>query len=102
MTDNGICVICNGKKIFLNHPCTFCNGTGQWNQVSENYLKDHICQCIIWGRKFCPVCNEKCHHNTSSSPKQKIDPGYGGMTSTMQLDSSITNFETQEEELIIA
>ena len=50
------------------------------NCISEN----HICQCITLDRKFCPVCNKPCHHDTTLNPKQKIDPGYGGMSSTIE------------------
>ena len=32
-------------------------------------------------RKFCPICKQKCHHDASLTPKQKIDPGYGGIES---------------------
>lgn len=91
--------------MYLGHPCTFCNGTGEWNQAGENYLADHICQCIIWGREFCPVCGKLCHHDSSQTPKQKIDPGYGGMSNVVQLESSQSNFtilsETQEEEELV-
>jgi len=107
LSDSGICVICDGKKTYLGHPCTFCNGTGEWNQASENYLKDHICQCIIWGREFCPVCGKLCHHDSSQTPKQRIVPGYGRLTSTLTIESTqgfsaITSDEKIEEEMITA
>ena len=91
MNDDNVCVICEGKKIYFGHPCTFCNGTGEWNEPGENYLRDHICQCIVWGRKFCPVCGKKCHHDSSQTPKQRIVPGYGGLTSTISV-TSVTEF----------
>lgn len=83
--------------------CTFCNGTGEWNQASENYLKDHICQCIVYDRKFCPICGESCHHDTSQNPKQIIDPGFGGLSAVVSnttLEDVVTRQE--EEELITA
>ena len=98
LTDSGICVICDGEKIFLGHTCTFCNGTGEWNEASESYLKDHICQCIIWGRKFCPVCGEICHHDSSSTPKCTIDSGYGGMSNVKS--NPEPSDEIKEESLI--
>ena len=103
MSQDNICLICDGKKIFLGHPCTFCNGTGEWNQAGENYLKDHICQCIIWGREFCPVCGKICHHDSHQTPKQKIIPGYGGLSATISYTTSDSVTATQpEEELITA
>lgn len=75
------CDLCKGSGIFMSNPCVFCNGTGEWNQAAQGYLKNHICQCITLDRKFCPVCNKPCHHDTSLNPKQKIDPGHGGMSS---------------------
>lgn len=107
MSEDNVCVICDGEKIFLGHPCTFCNGTGEWNQPGENYLKDHICQCIIWGREFCPVCGKKCHHDTESTPKQIIDSGYGGMSNTISIGSTkqftVTTSDTgtMQEQLIV-
>jgi hypothetical protein len=104
MSDTGKCVICDGKKIHLGHPCSFCNGTGEWNQTSESFLKDHICQCIHYGRKFCPVCNKKCHHDSSQTPKQRIEPGYGGMAATINTTTSSTvePEPKQEEPMIVA
>lgn len=95
----GECVICDGEKIYLGHPCTYCNGTGEWNQAAESYVKDHICQCINWGRKFCPVCRKLCHHDSSQTPKQVIDSGYGGETATT---STTSTAEPKEEEMIPA
>ena len=75
------CDFCKGLGIFGANPCVFCNGTGEWNPAAQGYVKNHICQCIVLDRKFCPVCNKPCHHDTSLNPKQKIDPGHGGMSS---------------------
>jgi RecJ-like exonuclease len=83
MTDD-CCVICNGiGKNQFNENCTYCNGTGEPNNLAEEYLRNHICQCIVWNREFCPVCKKKCHHDTSLSPKQKIVPGHGGVSLPM-------------------
>ena len=81
MTDKGnICDMCKGKMRWGGIICTYCNGTGEWNEAARAYIQSHVCQCIVFDRKFCPVCNKKCHHTTSNNPKQKIDPGYGGTT----------------------
>ena len=105
MRDDNTCIICEGKKTYLGHPCTFCNGTGEWNQPAENYLKDHICQCIIWGREFCPICGKKCHHDSHQTPKQKIDPGYDGTTSSLTYSVSNTDTNTisvnESQEVVI-
>jgi len=107
LSEDNVCVICDGNKIYLGHPCTFCNGTGEWNQAGENYLKDHICQCIIWGREFCPVCGKKCHHDSHCSPKQRIVPGYGGMSNTISIGSTkqftdtTSDTGTMQEQLIV-
>ena len=77
MTED-ICDFCKGLGSISSHDCVYCNGTGEWNQAAQAYVKNHICQCIILDRKFCPVCNKACHHDTSLNPKQRIDPGYGG------------------------
>jgi len=80
MSSDDNCDFCLGKgKNFVNESCTYCNGTGEWNQAAQSYVKNHICQCIIWDRKFCPVCKKICHHDTTVSPKQVIDSGYGGL-----------------------
>lgn len=75
-----VCDFCKGLGVIMSNPCVFCNGTGEWNQAAQGYIKNHICQCIVLDRKYCPVCNKPCHHDTSLNPKQKIDPGYGGMS----------------------
>jgi hypothetical protein len=74
------CDFCKGLGSISSNICVYCNGTGEWNQAAQAYVKNHICQCIVLDRKFCPVCNKACHHDTSLNPKQKIDPGYGGMS----------------------
>lgn len=104
MTDD-VCDFCKGVSSDSTNVCVYCNGTGEWNQAAQSYVKNHICQCIVLDRKFCPVCNKACHHDTSLSPKQKIVPGHGGQTKSMQLNSSIANSEAEpieEEEPIIA
>ena len=75
------CDLCKGAGTFGSGMCVFCNGTGEWNQAAQAYVENHICQCITLDRKFCPVCNKPCHHDTTLNPKQKIDPGYGGTPS---------------------
>lgn len=79
--DSGTCSFCNGEGSVRSGTCVYCNGTGEWNQAADAYLKHHICQCIALDRKFCPVCGKPCHHDTSLSPKQKIEPGGGGAES---------------------
>ena len=92
MTDN--CVICKGTgKFFDSRICPYCNGTGEGTALAEECMRNHICQCIFSDRKFCPVCHKKCHHDTSLNPKQKIDPGYGGI--------SFTKPKPKQEEMVI-
>lgn len=104
MSDTGKCVICDGQKIHFGHPCSYCNGTGEWNKAADYYLENHICQCIHWGKKFCPICKKECHHDSSQTPKQRIVPGYGGMTATISTTTSSTvePEQKQEEPMIIA
>lgn len=43
---------------------------------------------------------KECHHNSSQTPKQTIDPGYGGQSSTIRLTSNesiITSTDSLEE-----
>lgn len=75
-----ICDFCKGVGKSSSYVCVYCNGTGEWNAAAQSYLKNHICQCIALDRKFCPICNKSCHHDTSLNPKQKIDPGNGGIS----------------------
>ncbi len=92
------CVVCNGKgKNMFGEACTYCNGTGEPNHLAEEYMRNHICQCILLDRKFCPVCEKKCHHTSSQTPKQVIDSGYGGMTATISYSSNDTTTKPEEE-----
>jgi len=93
------CDVCvgTGKNMF-NEVCPYCNGTGEWNEAASAYLKNHECQCIVLDRKFCPVCEKICHHDTSLNPKQTIDSGYGGLSAV----KSIPEKKEEEKELIIA
>ena len=75
-----VCDFCKGMGSSSSNICVYCNGTGEWNNAAQAYVKNHICQCIVLDRKFCPVCNKPCHHDTTLNPKQKIDPGFGGMS----------------------
>ena len=79
MTED-VCDFCKGVGSSSTNVCVYCNGTGEWNQAAQSYVKNHICQCIVLDRKFCPVCNKPCHHDTSLNPKQTIDSGHGGMS----------------------
>ena len=85
-----VCAICNGVRFVNMRLCPYCNGTGEWNKVADAYWKNHICQCITFDRETCPVCNKKCHHDASLSPKQTIDPGWGGTTAIDPNASDIT------------
>jgi RecJ-like exonuclease len=71
------CLVCKGDgKIAWTHTsCPFCNETGEYSKASETFLLNHICQCIISDRKNCPVCEEKCHHDTHGRPKVIITGG---------------------------
>jgi len=91
----GVCEVCMGTtKNLFNESCPYCNGTGEWNEAAASYVKNHICQCINWDRNFCPICKKKCHHDTPLSPKQVIDPGYGGLGTAKSIPK-------KEEEMII-
>lgn len=76
--DVGVCAACRKGKNHFDETCTYCNGTGEWNQAAQSYIKNHICQCILLDRRWCPACNEPCHHDSSCTPKCVIDSGYGG------------------------
>jgi len=94
------CAICEGTgKNTFDETCTYCNGTGESNSLAKEYLKNHICQCIYWDRKFCPICKKKCHHDSTLSPKQKIKPGYGGIGATSSHDGMIIQ---EQEGMIIS
>ena len=82
MTAEGYCCVCGGKGDFFDELCVYCNGTGEWSAVGDAYMKNHICQCIHLDRLFCPICEKKCHHDASLNPKQKIDSGYGGISTS--------------------
>ena len=83
MSDNdNKCDVCKGGKTVAGNECPYCNGTGEWNQAGQAYVKNHICMCINWDRKFCPVCLKICHHTTSQNPKQLIGGGGGGISSS--------------------
>jgi len=104
LSDESPCDVCKGtmKNIF-NEICPYCNGTGEWNDAASSYMKSHICQCLNWDRENCPMCMQKCHHDSHQNPKQKIDPGYGGMTTAISVTSSNDTTTTQSiEELIPA
>ncbi len=100
MSDTGECTVCNGTgKNMFNETCTYCNGTGEHNILAEKYVQNHICQCITWDRKFCPICKKKCHHDSNCTPKQVIDSGFSGMGNIKSVEF---NPELQEEEELIA
>ena len=80
MVKGNLCDFCKGQGKTSRTVCVYCNGTGEWNAAAQAYMKNHVCQCIVMDRKFCPVCNKPCHHDTTNRPAQKIDPGYGGMS----------------------
>ena len=46
------CLVCKGHGIIqhINSPCPFCNETGEYTKLSETFLKDHQCQCIVGDR----------------------------------------------------
>ncbi len=92
------CAMCRGttKNIF-NETCIYCNGTGESNSAAAAYMKNHICQCVFLDRKICPICKKKCHHDSTLSTKQKIVPGYDGISETDSANDII-----QEEEMLPA
>lgn len=98
------CDMCKGSgKNTFNETCPYCNGTGEWNDVAAAFMKNHICQCIFLDRKFCPVCEKKCHHDSSLSPKQIIDDSFSGLGATTgTIHDIVDDTVPQEEEGIIA
>lgn len=89
------CDFCKGRGVAVaGKECVYCNGTGEWNAAAQAYVKNHICQCINWDRRNCPVCMKKCHHSSSQSNKQIIDPGHGGQ-------SVAKNWDDQEKDIAI-
>jgi len=102
LSDTGKCSICYGTgRNMFNESCTYCNGTGEHNVLADQYLSNHICQCITWNRKHCPICKKPCHHDSSQTPKQRIEPGHGGMTVPISITSSSTVQPEQKEEFLI-
>ena len=74
--DKKNCSVCKGKGIIelLDSQCPFCNGTGEYTKTSESYMNSHICQCIFLDRQVCPLCEKKCHHDTTNKPKLLLGP----------------------------
>jgi len=96
LSETDYCVICKGTgKNLFNENCVYCNGTGEPNNLAEEYMRTHICQCVHSDRKFCPICNASCHHDSHQTPKQIIDSGYGGMSNV------VSNTTTKEEEPLL-
>lgn len=85
MSSDDVCDFCKGASSDSTNVCVYCNGTGEWNQAAQSYMQNHICQCIVLDRKFCPVCNKACHHDTSLNPKCTIDPGFGGQSTSISI-----------------
>jgi len=42
MTDD-VCDFCKGASSDSGNVCVYCNGTGEWNQAAQSYVKNHIC-----------------------------------------------------------
>lgn len=104
------CDVCTGTgKNMFNEICPYCNGTGEWNDAAAAYLKNHICQCIAWDRKNCPICKKECHHTSQQTPKQTIDPGFGGQSTAKTIftnkgtngDFADNNTSDTEQEMMI-
>ncbi len=70
------CAVCKGDGCIelLGSQCPFCNGTGEYTKIAESYITSHICQCIFLDRKVCPLCKQRCHHDTPNKPKVLIGP----------------------------
>lgn len=107
MSEEDNCVICDGTgKNLFKESCVYCNGTGEPNPLAEEYMRNHICQCLIFDRKNCPICHKVCHHNSSQTPKQTIDSGWGGATATISIQPkntfTVTTSDGPQEEFILA
>ena len=86
MSADDYCIICKKTgKTYDNRICPFCNGTGEPNNTAEEYMRNHICQCIVLDRVFCPICEKKCHHDSSLNPNQIIDSGGDGYAPTKRV-----------------
>ncbi len=97
------CDLCKGTgKNQFDKTCCYCNGTGEWNDAAASFMKNHICQCDTLDRKFCPICESKCHHDSHQTPKQVIDSGYGGLSATISITTNDSVTATQLEEEIVA
>jgi len=70
------CAVCKGDGSIelLGSQCPFCNGTGEYTKIAETYITSHVCQCIFLDRKVCPLCKQRCHHDTPNKPKVLIGP----------------------------
>ena len=70
------CAVCEGDGSIelLGSQCPFCNGTGEYTKIAKSYITSHICQCIFLDRKVCPLCKQRCHHDTPNKPKVLIGP----------------------------
>lgn len=67
------CEICGGI-VPLETTNTVCSSCVSIGESKENSLADHVCRCINFDRKNCPLCNRPCHHDTSLGPKILISP----------------------------
>ena len=87
------CAVCDGTGQFGKKACAFCNGTGEPSKVAVNYMKTHTCQCYFYDRQSCPVCANTCHHDSSQTPKQIIDPGHGGQADSVRYGVNVSEGE---------
>ncbi len=100
-----VCDFCQGVGKSSSNVCVYCNGTGEWNQAAQAYVKNHICQCIVLDRKFCPICNKSCHHGTSLNPKQNrrgLLPGYQETSSCRERQAGTADRDQGITELVSA
>jgi DnaJ-class molecular chaperone len=45
MTED-VCDFCKGVSS-SSYVCVYCNGTGEWNQAAQAYVKNHILSHVI-------------------------------------------------------
>ncbi len=101
MSIDDFCIICKKTGVtFDKRICPFCNGTGEPNNIAEEYMRNHICQCIVLDREFCPICEKKCHHDSSLNPKQIIDSGGDGITPTKSYKTASKSHPLNDELII--
>ena len=65
------CNECGNKNVGSIGKVVTCNVcSNSWSDEPNNKKRDgwkqpHICRCLVYDRKTCPVCQKPCHHDTT-------------------------------------